>query len=124
VFGAGYGAALGVAAAHDFDSANGWLAVPVLGPWISLTKRESPCNIEDVNVKQQAEECVDSALDEASLIAAIAIDGLVQAIGAGLFLAGSFTKNKELVRDDVAGLTVRPRRIGRSGYGLGLRARF
>jgi hypothetical protein len=124
VLGAGYATALGLAAAHDFSGGNAWLAVPLIGPWVALTKRESPCDIDELEVRQDAEECVDAALDEAALVAAIAVDGLFQAIGAGLFLGGAIATRQQLVRKDVAQVRVMPRRVGRTGYGVGLQARF
>ena len=124
VFGVGYVTAFAIAASKGFDRANGLLAVPVIGPWISLTRRESPCDIEDVEVKEDAQKCVNSALDEAALIAVIAIDGLVQGVGAGLFLGGALSTREQLVRKDVARVTVAPQRMGRSGYGLGLTGAF
>jgi len=120
VFGVGYLTAFGIAASKGFDSANGWLAVPLIGPWVALTRRESPCDIEDVEVKEDAQKCVNSALDEAALIAVIAIDGLVQGVGAGLFIGGVASTRKQLVRKDVVRVTVAPQRMGRSGYGLGV----
>ncbi len=120
VFGVGYVIAFGIAASKGFDRPNAMLAVPVIGPWISLTRRESPCDIEDVEVKEDAQTCVNSALDEAALIAVIAIDGLVQGVGAGLFLGGVFSTRQQLVRKDVARIHVAPQRMGRSGYGLGV----
>jgi len=120
VFGVGYVVAFGIAASKGFDRANGMLAVPVIGPWISLTRRESPCDIEDVEVKEDAQKCVNSALDEAALIAVIAIDGLVQGVGTGLFIGGAASSRQQLVRKDVARIHVAPQRMGRSGYGLGV----
>jgi hypothetical protein len=124
VFGAGYATALALAGAHDFSGGNGWLAVPLIGPWVALTKRESPCDIDELQVKEDAKECVDAALDEAALVAAIAVDGLFQAIGAGLFLGGAIATRQELVRQDVAQFRVVPRRVGRTGYGVGVEGRF
>jgi hypothetical protein len=124
VFGAAYATGLAVAAAHDFSAGNGWLAAPLVGPWVALSKRESPCDIEELEGREDAEKCVDAALDEAALVAAIAVDGLFQAIGAGLFLGGVFATQREWVRQDVAHVRLLPRRVGSSGYGLGLAGRF
>jgi len=124
VLGLGYTIAFGISASHGFDRANGWLVVPVLGPWVALTKRESPCDIGDVEIREDAENCVENALDEAALIAAIAVDGLVQATGAGLFLGGVLSRRRELVREDLQSFRIHPWRAGRLGYGLGVSGRF
>jgi hypothetical protein len=124
VFGVGYLVGFGIAASKGFDRPNGMMILPMAGPWVSLFRRESPCSIEDVEVKDDAQACVNRALDEAALIAIIAIDGLVQAVGAGLFLGGVFSKKEQLVREDMASLRVFPQPVGRDGYGLGMRAFF
>jgi hypothetical protein len=124
VLGAGWAVGLGIAAAHGFDHANGWLVVPVLGPWVSLGRRQAPCNIENVEVRDDVQRCVKDAMNEATLIAAIAVDGLFQVIGGGLLLGGVFSTRQELVRKDVARVRLTPLVAGRSGYGLGLLGSF
>jgi hypothetical protein len=120
----GYGAALAVGAANDFENGTGWLAVPVIGPWGALGSRSNPCaDIEIENATLEDAECVEAAVDEARLVAFMTLDGLVQMVGATLLIVGAATSHEELVRTDIAGWTVTPR-VGTQGVTIGAHTRF
>jgi hypothetical protein len=77
------------------------LWVPVLGPFIELGQSHS-----------------------ATLDYLLVIDGLAQALGAGLVIHGITSPRTLLIRNDLAMVTVSPVRLGRDGNGVGLLGRF
>jgi len=79
---------------HDDYAA---LLFPVFGPFIQMSKTDSMLGRE-----------------------ALAIDGVLQATGAFLFIYGLAVPRAVLVRNDLASLTVAPMHMGRDGNGLGL----
>lgn len=119
--GVSYAVALGIAFDSGFDNGTGWLAVPVVGPWGAIGARTFKCRAQEI---EEARRCFDGAYDEATTIAVLAGDGVVQAVGFALWLAGLATKTHELVRDDVKALQVSavPRPGG--GFDLGVRGSF
>jgi hypothetical protein len=98
--GIGYGAAY--AAAISLPGELSWLYAPVVGPWVKVADKNQ------------------------DLRGLIAIDGLLQAVGAGLLIGGIATSSHRLVRDDApaARIEVVPARFGRSGYGVAVFAVF
>jgi hypothetical protein len=133
-FGAAYVYAFGSAAANGFGNGEGWLVLPVIGPWAALAARESPCNImvvEDFNSgKTIVQKCIDDVQAEGVRLTLIAFDGVMQVMGAGLLVAGLVTTQTELVRDDLkfdqraVRWRVGPRSFGRAGFGLGVDGAF
>lgn len=105
----GYIGAAGVAAVNDFDNGTGWLLAPVIGPWGAMGLRKLSCDPREF--EQSA--CTEAAVDELTMFAFLAVDGLVQATGAALLLAGTLSRENWLVRSDVSrspqGTTVVPR---------------
>ncbi|HVU04091.1 MAG TPA: hypothetical protein VHE30_20175 [Polyangiaceae bacterium] len=98
--GVGYGAAY--VTALSLPGEVGALYVPVFGPWIEVGDRTQ------------------------GLRGLIAVDGLLQTVGAGLVIGGLIAGGKQIVRDDpvLAHLVVTPARIGRDGYGLFMQSAF
>jgi hypothetical protein len=114
-----YGIGLSIAAAVNFKSQSGWLAVPIAGPWLMiLNKPRITCN------QNTDPGCVDSGLDTI-LRFYLAVDGVVQAVGGGLLVFG-LNGRKILVRDDrtYSYVSVTPAPIGSSGYGALATGRF
>ena len=107
--GLGYGGAY--VAALTTPGEVSWLYAPVVGPWIELARRAPDDH---------------AAKDDYLLRGAIAIDGLLQTVGAGLVIGGIALSGEQLVRDDgvLARLVVTPAPIGRDGYGLWARGAF
>lgn len=114
----GYVVGLGVAASHDFEGSLGWMAVPVLGAWPAVAGSHVSCNAQDVPA---AKQCLSDAYNQATTIAIVAVDGMVQATGVVLLIAGLLSGRSELVRDDLT-LTARQRAEG--GFDLGVHGRF
>jgi hypothetical protein len=97
--GIGYGAAY--AAALSVPGELSALYVPVVGPWIEVADRSQ------------------------RLRGLIAVDGLLQIVGAGLVVGGMVASGRELVRDDfTVKLDVGPTLLGRDGYGIGALGAF
>jgi hypothetical protein len=94
---------------------SGWLYVPVAGPWMTLGRRTYSCNPDNNNQStSQSLGCVADVFVVMGLI----FDGIVQATGASLILAGELATKPGLVRNDEA-LRVVPMRLG-SGMGAGV----
>ncbi len=100
-------------AANSPASEDGWLLVPVLGPFLDLGAR--------------GRRCTGECFDDAGARAALTLDGIVQLTGAALVLGGLFARREVLVRDDAAlvqgrpafaSLQVAPTTLGHQGYGL------
>jgi hypothetical protein len=118
---AGYLVALGVGLDNDFDGSMAWLLLPVVGPWPAITGRKLTCGAITVD---EARGCLDRAYREATTVAVIAVDGILQATGLVLWLAGIASSRDELVRDDVPAFQVSFRRRNEGGLDLGLRGQF
>lgn len=117
----GYVAALGIGLDGGFDQGNGWLAVPVVGPWAAIGARSFSCEAETVD---DARECFDGAYDEATTIAILAVDGMIQATGLVILFAGLASGRDELVRDDAVKLGFSARQRPEGGFDVGVRGRF
>jgi hypothetical protein len=112
--------ALGVAVASgaNFEDKTGWLTVPVLGPWLMIAAGGAD---EEKNCDSTVtSDCYD---DHASVRGVLALDGLVQAAGAVMFVCGMAIPRKRLVREDVT-VSMLPTRVGRDGYGMGFVGSF
>lgn len=91
VVGAAYFTGLIIAGvAQDFPNHSGYLAIPVLGPWVTLAARnddncgDRSCASDDVTKR------------------ALTVDGLFQAIGTGLIVTGLVWTRPVWLREDLA----------------------
>jgi hypothetical protein len=92
-----YGTLL-ASASHDVDHDEfSALYVPVLGPFIQMAKTDSATGRE-----------------------ILAIDGVLQATGAFLFIYGLAVPRAILVRNDLGSVSLAPVRMGKDGSGNGL----
>jgi hypothetical protein len=121
----GYLAGIGYAASQGFDNGTGWLAVPVAGPWGAIQARDFKCKSSAQVSQKDINRCVDGALGEVGAITFLAMSGLVQAVGATLFLVGAGTVDHQWVRADLAEVEVQaaPGPVG-TGYGLQISGKF
>jgi hypothetical protein len=125
---ASYGTAVGFAAKHDFDNGLGWTALPVVGPYGAIGARSFSCTQTD----PRSQKCLHRAVDEVKAVTFLAVDGMIQAVGATLLLVGIADRTKELVRIDMPSASVTPtfwvadRRAGSEmdAWGLGLTGTF
>ena len=114
---------LGIAAGSGFANDSGWLAAPVVGPWVALAKRSNPCDGVDKakRFNSQVGQCVAEPLARAMLV----FDGVLQATGAVLLAFGAHP-DTVLVRKPAPGLTlaVAPSPVGDRGYGVNMLGKF
>jgi hypothetical protein len=113
VGGAGY--AFGVMGAMDlgFEDHSGYLLIPVAGPWLMLAAGRDPaepCPTEDGQVCPTG--------DISFQAPAVALDGVVQAVGVVLLATGLTTTRQYLQRKELS-VSLMPASFGRQGYGLG-----
>lgn len=123
----GYATGAGVAVANGFGDGTGWLMLPLAGPWVTFANRDNPCNDKDSattgGLSAADADCVGKAIDQALIAVLAALDGVLQATGATLAVAGWAAKKEQLVRQDVA-WKLAPMSFGRAGAGLQIRGRF
>jgi hypothetical protein len=96
---ASYATAVIFGAAQGFDNASGWLAAPIIGPWLAITERNyGQCKTANV---QEARQCVTQAVHEVQYITFVAVDGVFQMATGFLLLAGALSAKDELLRQDL-----------------------
>jgi hypothetical protein len=99
----------------SFENQTGWLVLPVLGPWITLaTRKTSECTTTYAG--SSSTYCYDNG-DEGAKRTLLVFDGLLQATGAVLFIAGIASPKKVVARDFVGKLHFAPAPMGKTGYG-------
>jgi hypothetical protein len=105
-----YGTAVIVGATQGFDNATGWLAVPLVGPWIAVAERDyEQCKTSTV---QQARRCASKVVGEVQYITFVAVDGVFQIASALIILAGAVSARDELIRQDLVHVKVAPGQTG------------
>lgn len=132
-----YLGALGIGLHHDFDNGTGWTALPVVGPWAAIGAREFDCqvsgsdlDIDDLDdfdtegTAREAERCIRLARTEAISIALLAVDGMIQATGAIVLIAGLASGRDELVWDGLGNVQLSARRRPEGGAELQLFGEF
>ncbi|MBN2192676.1 MAG: hypothetical protein JW751_07645 [Polyangiaceae bacterium] len=131
-----YIVALAMLGGRDLTEKDGALAIPIIGPWITTTaKKKNPCSsmtitvtnnsaivAQEANTKIKA--CVKKTVHAGSRIAVVVADGVIQAFGAALLLAGAAGGQKELERDDLKKVKVRPLAVAGEGGGLSMELAF
>jgi hypothetical protein len=106
------------ASAASFRNESTWLGIPVLGPWMTIGRRDYVCGRGDRGAGD-AMECV----GEVFLVGAYIFDGILQASGVTLLMVGYMVPKKVMVRDDQQAVRITPMRVG-SGYGAGVIGAF
>jgi hypothetical protein len=110
VWGVPYLAGLIAAGASGFAKQSGWLAVPVVGPFLAMGHRSIDCNVLDLdvtgsstsnNVNQKQEQCLNSAIKEVRIVALLTLDGIMQTAGAIMTVAGLVASDEYLLRNDI-----------------------
>lgn len=125
-WGMAYAVGVAYAAAHDFEDGSGWVAAPLVGPWAAIGARDFGCELTGASVaatRREVDQCVDGALGEVEATAVLTADGILQAMGASLFLIGLASSESIWVRSDIAGLELRPGARG-ARFGLTLQRSF
>jgi hypothetical protein len=103
VFGGAYLGGLGVAGTESFKNGTGWMVVPLVGPWLAIADRDLFCDSQALQV-----QCVDRAEQQLADVALLTGAGVLQAVGFTLALVGIASREEQLVRLDVDGVTVEP----------------
>lgn len=92
------------------DEQFGVLAVPLVGPWIALGKRDFQCEVVptlDIDESvAQAEECNAKLAKEVAIGGVLAGLGLGQMLGAFALTGGLLDRKKLWVRQDLAGVSL------------------
>lgn len=82
---------ISVASSNDYSGADGWLALPVIGPFAWLaTKKKHSCD-------SSTSYCFDNDVDDSSSRTLVTFDGLGQVAGAAMLIAGLAITRKNLV---------------------------
>jgi hypothetical protein len=107
IWAAPYAAGLVAAAASSFTKGSGWLALPVVGPFVAMGQRTIDCSFvrlkTDTTTDYGAEEdkCRREAIKEARVLALLTVDGLLQTTGAIMAVAGLMSPSEYLLRNDI-----------------------
>lgn len=121
VLGIPYFIGITAAAEYDFSNGSGWLAVPIVGPWVTMSLRKKSCSNNPSTYSYYASNYCGTS-DE-TVRTWLIIDGVAQITGASLFIAGMAITQKRLARRDIVSFVVAPTRVG-LGYGLGAFGQF
>ena len=115
-----YATGLGIGASEGFENGSGWLAAPVVGPWLALSGRRDPC--ADAEDKKGFDSEVGKCVGEPLVRGMLGLDGVLQAGGAVLMLVGASSG-----RPSPTGPTrvmAAPAAVGRKGYGVAVAGLF
>ncbi|MFO0564254.1 MAG: hypothetical protein U0263_01255 [Polyangiaceae bacterium] len=115
-----YATGLGIAASESFDNGSGWLAAPVVGPWLALSGRRDPC--ADSEAKQEFDQDVGKCVAEPLVRGMLVLDGVLQATGAVLLVLGGSAGSPS--RAAPPPVMAAPSPVGRSGYGVAVAGSF
>jgi hypothetical protein len=115
VMGVPYLLGLTIASSENFPNSTSWLALPVLGPWLTLASRHrSDSCSNDFN------SCSDGSLDsgiDSTTRTFLVLDGVMQTAGAVMFIYGLASPRKVIARNFIGSLQWSPSQFGRTGYG-------
>jgi hypothetical protein len=114
--GAAYGFSVMGAVDTGFEDNAGYLLIPLAGPWLMLAAGNDPPKPCPTN-----ETCPTGNPSYKSL--AVGAAGVLQAVGAVLFITGITTERRYLERKDVE-VSIVPASFGSDGYGLGAIGKF
>jgi hypothetical protein len=123
ILGVPYVLGLTVASSENFPNSSGWLAVPALGPWITLAARHRSGTCAYSTYASGCTDTIDSTVDNTTRTFLI-LDGLMQGAGTILLIYGLSSTKHVLARDFVGSLQLTPAKIGRDAYGGFLTGRF
>ena len=111
IFGVPYVAGLVAAAASGFSKGSGWLALPIIGPFLAMGGRDlnecdfitvsSSASSPGLNPAEEQAQCRRVVVREARILGVFALDGLIQATGSVLTIAGLLSPRETLVRSDI-----------------------
>ncbi|MCC6902948.1 MAG: hypothetical protein IT377_28525 [Polyangiaceae bacterium] len=115
-----YATGLGIGASESFDNGSGWLAVPVGGPWLSLSGRRDPCAASED--KKEFDSDVGKCVAEPLIRGMLVLDGVLQASGAVLMIIGASSGGPK--KPERTQVMAAPTPMGRDGYGMAVAGQF
>lgn len=104
VFATTYAVGVGAAAATGFKNQSGWVALPIVGPFIAATQRDFECGTPSTPAAVQA--CQRETISEAGAVAILAGIGVGHVLGTSLLIAGLLDKQRIWVREDLVAVNV------------------
>lgn len=111
--GATYGAGLIYGATQGFKGGLGNLAIPIIGPWIALGKRDFQCDtsidpsiLDPQAAADAADACQQLLFDETKVAVVLFGIGLGQLAGAVITTIGLSDRETHWLRADIAGVDV------------------
>lgn len=116
--GVSYATAVIIGASQGFENGTGLLVIPIFGPYAAIGTREYQCEVDTVDA---AKRCTAS---EVQVVTLVAVDGLIQTAAAIAAIAGLVSGEKELVRNDLVDVKVKPPVAGRDGWEFSLGGNF
>ena len=117
-----YATGLGIAAVQGFENGSGWLAAPVIGPWLALSGRRDPC--AEAKKKQEFDTDVGKCVGEPMVRGMLVLDGVLQAAGAVVMIVGASSTETHLVKKREPSVAAAPVIMGKSGYGMAMAGSF
>jgi len=112
-----YATGLGIAGGEGFANSSGWLAAPVLGPWLALSGRSDPC--KGIDNQKDAGSDVGKCVAEPIVRGMLVLDGVLQATGTVLMVVGSTSgAKKDETTPRQPSFAAGPSVMGRTGYGV------
>lgn len=110
-----------VLAASSSESGQGWLMVPLIGPFAAIMKQETTCGDATSLQPVSTQDCVETVNAATRRTVVVLADGLLQVAGATMLVIGLATPERQLVLD--SGVTLVPGVAG-GDYGATLRGVF
>lgn len=106
-----YGGALIYGGARNFEDGLGSLAVPVLGPWLAVSKIQVDCSnvagtLDPEVAAASYESCQQEGVDAVKRGVTLVGFGIGQMAGAIVTILGFLDREKEWVRADLAGVSL------------------
>lgn len=100
VFLASYGLGIAYAAASGFKQQSGWVAAPVIGPFVAASQRDLDCE-GTPSTPAAVEACQRETMSEAGAVAILAGIGIGHVLGVSLLAAGFLDRRRIWVREDL-----------------------
>jgi hypothetical protein len=122
VTGVPYILGLSIASASKYSNAGGYLAIPAIGPWITLAVRDDHSCI-DYSSYSGTVYANGSCAEDVVVKTFLVMDALIQTTGAILFVIGVSSDRDVVIRQDLAKLHLAPLHFNH-GYGLGVSGGF
>lgn len=105
VFLTSYALGIAYAAATGFKQQSGWVAAPVVGPFIAASQRDLDCD-GTPSTPAAVEACQRETMSEAGAVAILAGIGIGHVLGVSLLAAGLLDRRRVWLREDLVSVDV------------------